>query len=143
MIALHCQSQVRRNISKNNPGATCCTYVTQPIDTPRAKEDFSNLLWQVSHRGVHVFRDEGAWFLLFEGKCTHLQPDVRCGIFETRPQACRDHSNDHCELDAPREEGFDLHFRIYDELLDYCKKKFKSWDKPRSGKTSGKNSKKH
>lgn len=111
-------------------GATCCTYITQPIDTPRTKKDFSNLLWQVSHQGVHAFRDEGTWFLLFEARCNHLQADGRCGIYHTRPRPCRDHSNDYCEFDAPREQGFDLHFPDYDSLLAYCKKKFKHWDKP-------------
>ena len=110
-------------------GSLCCTYVTQPIPTPRSKQDFSNLLWQVSHVGVHAFRDEGVWYLLFEGRCTHLQPDGRCGIYATRPEACRDHSNDNCELDASREESFDLHFKDYDELLAYCQKKFKNWGK--------------
>ena len=117
-------------------GATCCTYITQPINTPRSKEDFSNLLWQVSHQGVHAFRDEGTWYLLFEGRCTHLQSDGRCGIYETRPQACRDHTNDYCERDVPREEGFELHFQDYDELLEYCKKKFKNWDKAKGEKES-------
>lgn len=108
-------------------GSLCCTYVTQPIPTPRSKQDFSNLLWQVSHIGVHAFRDEGIWYLLFEGRCTHLQPDGRCGIYESRPHACRDHSADNCEADAPREKDFDLHFKDYDELLAFCKKKFKRW----------------
>ncbi len=119
-------------------GATCCTYVTQQIDTPRTKADFSNLLWQVSHQGVQAFRDEGIWYLLFEGRCTHLQADGRCGIYETRPQVCRDHSNDCCELDAPREQGFDLHFPDYESLLQYCRKKFRSWDKPKSADGSAK-----
>lgn len=110
-------------------GSLCCNYVTQPIPTPRSKQDFSNLLWQVSHVGVHAFRDEGTWYLLFDGRCTHLQPNGRCGIYETRPEACRDHSNDSCELDTPREESFDLYFKDYNELLAYSKKKFKSWDK--------------
>ena len=73
--------------------------------------------------------------------CTHLQADGRCGIYETRPQVCRDHSNDYCELDAPREEGFDLHFKGYDELLEYCKKKFKNWGKPKSKDVSAKKDK--
>ncbi len=123
-------------------GATCCTYVTQQIDTPRSKREFSDLLWQVSHQGVQAFRDEGTWYLLFEGRCTQLLPDGRCGIYETRPHICREHSNDCCEFDAPREEGFDLHFKGYDELLEYCKKKFKNWDKVESRKESGKAAKK-
>lgn len=105
----------------------CCTYVTQLIPTPRSKYDFDHLLWQVSHQGVQVYKDKDGWFLLFQTRCTHLQPGGRCGIYATRPQVCRDHSNDFCEYDAPAEEGFDLFFDGYESLLQYCRKRFKHW----------------
>lgn len=123
-------------------GSLCCTYVTQPISKPRTKQDFSNLLWQVSHAGVEAFRDEGEWYLLFEGRCSHLQADGRCGIYETRPEPCRDHSNDNCERDTPREEGFDLHFKDYESLLAYCQKKFKNWGKEKKKKPGKKKAEK-
>ncbi|HHJ11679.1 MAG TPA: YkgJ family cysteine cluster protein [Chromatiales bacterium] len=106
----------------------CCTYVTQQIDTPRSKDDFQTLLWQVSHEGVSAYKDEDGWFLLFDSRCSHLQPDGRCGIYEQRPWVCREHDNDYCEYDAPAEEGFELHFPDYDSLLAYCRKRFKRWD---------------
>jgi Fe-S-cluster containining protein len=109
-------------------GSLCCTYITHQIATPRSKLDFSNLLWQVAHQGVQLYRDGGIWFLLFEGRCAHLQNDGRCAIYATRPQACRDHSNENCEFGDGREVGFDLHFEHYQDLLKYCKKKFKNWD---------------
>ena len=31
--------------------------------------------------------------------CKHLQRDNRCGIYETRPQICRDYTTDNCEYD--------------------------------------------
>ena len=105
----------------------CCTYVTQDIDTPRSKADFEHLLWQVSHRNVSVYKDEDGWCLLFDTECTHLLPNGNCGIYENRPQLCRDHSNDYCEFDAPAEDGFDLYFPDYESLLKYCKKRYKSW----------------
>lgn len=105
----------------------CCTYITQAIDTPRTKYDFEHLLWQVSHENVRAYKDEDGWYLLMETRCTHLQPGGRCGIYEARPQICRDHSNDYCEYDAPAEEGFDLYFPDYQTLLKYCKKRFKKW----------------
>ena len=108
-------------------GSKCCTYVTQAIDTPRSKQDFDYLLWQVSHRNVRVYKDEGAWYLLFDSPCNHLGRDGRCGIYETRPQICREHSNDYCEFDAPAEEGFELYFDGYESLLNYCRKRFKRW----------------
>jgi hypothetical protein len=105
----------------------CCTYITQEISTPRAKTDFEHLLWQVSHRDVGVYKDEGRWYLLVENSCSHLQQDGRCGIYDERPGICREYSNDYCEFDAPADQGFELYFRNYDELLKYCKKRFKRW----------------
>ena len=109
-------------------GSICCTYVTQHIDTPRSKADFQHLLWQVSHDHVKAYKDEDGWTLLIEAKCQHLQIDGACGIYATRPQICRDHSNEYCEFDASSEDGFDLYFQDYEELLTYCKKRFKRWE---------------
>ncbi|MBI2779557.1 MAG: YkgJ family cysteine cluster protein [Gammaproteobacteria bacterium] len=107
----------------------CCTYITQHITTPRSKHDFDHLLWQVSHQNVNVYKDKDGWYLLVNNTCLHLQPGGRCGIYETRPEVCRNHSNDYCEYDAPAEDGFDLFFDGYEALLKYCKKRFKSWGK--------------
>lgn len=107
--------------------STCCTYVTQHLDTPRSKYDFEILLWQVSHRGIGVYKDEDGWFLHIESECLHLMPDGRCGIYQDRPTICRSHSNDYCEFDASAEDGFELWFPDYDSLLSYCKKRFKKW----------------
>lgn len=107
----------------------CCHYVTQEIDTPRSKYDYEHLLWQVSHPGVSAYKDSDGWTLMFATTCTHLRADGRCGIYEVRPQICRDHSNDFCEYDQPAEEGFDLHFPDYETLLAYCRKRFKRWER--------------
>jgi Fe-S-cluster containining protein len=106
----------------------CCTYTTEAIgEAPRSKADFEHLLWQVSHQGVEIYKDEDGWFLLMQGRCEHLGPSGACAIYEERPQICRDYDNDWCEFDAPAEKGFKLHFRNYAELLTYCKKRFKTW----------------
>jgi len=105
----------------------CCTYISQEIDTPRSKQDFDFLLWQISHRDIRLYKDEGRWYLLVENACTHLQPGGGCGIYDDRPQICRDYSNDWCEFDAPAEDGFELYFHGYEELLGYCRKRFKRW----------------
>ncbi len=111
-------------------GAKCCTYVTEHIDTPRSMEDFDTLLWQVSHQNLQLYKDEGDWFLLINGSCTHLQPDGRCGIYEVRPQICREHSNEDCEFNQlAGEDDFDLLFKNYTSLDTYCRKRFKTWDK--------------
>lgn len=107
--------------------STCCSYITQQIDVPRSKYDFEILLWQVSHRGVGVYKDDDGWFVMFDAPCTHLEMDGRCGIYEDRPTICRTHDNDFCEYDAPAEDGFELYFPDYSTLLVYCKKRFKKW----------------
>ena len=68
------------------------------------------------------------WTLLVSGSCQHLQPNGDCGIYETRPNICREHSNDYCEYDTTAEEGFELYFQTYEDLLKYCRKRFKRWD---------------
>ena len=110
-------------------GSLCCTYVTQQIDKPSGMKDFDLLLWQVSHDHVNIFKDEGEWFLAFNNRCQHLQDNGGCGIYDKRPLICREHSNDYCEYDQPAEEGFDLFFPDYESFDNYCRKRFKKWDK--------------
>ncbi|MCI0504956.1 MAG: YkgJ family cysteine cluster protein [Gammaproteobacteria bacterium] len=107
----------------------CCTYVTQQLETPRSMMDYDYLLWLVSHRNVSVFQDDDGWFLSAANPCLHLQPDGGCGIYEKRPQICREHSNDCCEFDGPAEEDYKKYFDSYESLDKYCRKKFKKWDK--------------
>ena len=94
-------------------GSICCTYVTQHMETPRSKEDFRQLLWQVSHQNVKLYKDDDGWTLLVDGKCQHLQVNGDCGIYDERPDICREHTNDYCEFDAPSEDGFELYFENY------------------------------
>lgn len=108
-------------------GSTCCTYTTEALGSVRAKSDFDHLLWQVSHQAVEVYKDHDGWFLLIRGSCEHLQPNGTCGIYETRPQVCRDYDNVWCEFDEPAQNHFQYHFRNHAELLAYCKRRFKRW----------------
>ena len=110
-------------------GTKCCGYITQSIDTPRTKDDFDYLLWQLAHRDMQAYKDEDGWFLLALNRCGFLGEGGRCQIYETRPQVCRDYENHYCEYDAPAEEGFELFFDSYESLLKYCQKRFKNWDK--------------
>ncbi|WJW75220.1 YkgJ family cysteine cluster protein [Thiohalobacter sp. IOR34] len=110
------------------PGTKCCTYITQKIPGPRSRDDFDHLLWQLAHRDVQAYRDSSGWYLLINSPCRFLEADGRCGIYATRPQLCRDYSNDYCEFDAPAEEGFELFFDGYESLLAYCRRRFRRWE---------------
>ncbi len=121
--------------------SSCCTYITQAIETPRDQHDFQNLLWQVAHANVSVFKDDNGWFLLIDGRCEHLQPDGLCGIYETRPLACSEHSDDNCEFEQDMSDMFTLYFPDYASLLEHCKKKFKHWGEEKPEKKKKKKSK--
>lgn len=110
-------------------GSICCTYVTQQIDTPRSMKDFDFILWQLSHRDVQAYKDEDGWFLLFNQTCRHLLPGGGCGIYERRPRICREYDNDFCEYDAPAQDGFELFFEDDAALDEYCRTRFKKWDR--------------
>ena len=86
-------------------GTKCCIYVTQEMETPRSMSDFDHMLWQLAHQDMQG-----------------------CNIYETRPQICRDYSNDFCEYDEPADIHFEYYFKTYQELDDYCRKRFKRWD---------------
>lgn len=49
------------------------------------------------HKGVPL--DDGTLLLFVNGQCPHLNEDGLCGIYETRPQICR-------EWDCSKEERF-------------------------------------
>jgi len=110
-------------------GSTCCTYITEALGSMRAKDDFEHLLWQVSHDNVEAYQDEDGWYLLIRGRCEHLGAGGVCGIYASRPQICRDYTNDWCEFDEPASKHFRHYFRNYAELLAYCRERFKRWDK--------------
>jgi Fe-S-cluster containining protein len=79
--------------------AKCCHYFALPIDPPTTSEEFDFIRWYLLHDRATVFTEDGDWYLLVHTTCKHLLPDNRCGIYETRPQICRDYSTDNCEYD--------------------------------------------
>lgn len=110
------------------PGTICCTYFTEHLDTPRSKIDFDHLLWQISHKNIEIYKDEEGWLLLVNEPCSHLLADGACGIYDVRFRVCRTYSDDWCEMDEPANQHFELYFKNYYELLEYCQKRFKTWE---------------
>ena len=108
-------------------GSLCCTYITEEITTPRSKAEFNHLLWQVSHDNVEIYKDDDGWTLMFKTMCSNLEIDGRCGIYDVRPDICREYTNDYCEYDSPPEDAWDLHFKDHSELYAYVQKRFKRW----------------
>lgn len=98
--------------------ATCCRYFAFPIDEPEDREDFDHLRWKMLHGRVAVFVEDGTWYLMIYADCIHLQEDHRCGIYETRPQICRDYSHEECEFEG---DGiYDQYFETPEQMWEFA-----------------------
>ncbi|HJQ97589.1 MAG TPA: YkgJ family cysteine cluster protein [Candidatus Polarisedimenticolaceae bacterium] len=108
--------------------AKCCKYFALEIDRPITPREHDHIRWYLLHEHVAVWVQDKAWFLEIRTRCKHLQPDNQCGIYETRPQICRDHGwpeadDMHpCEYFNEDKTGYDLHFENAEE--------FDAWSKP-------------
>jgi Fe-S-cluster containining protein len=65
-----------------------------------------------------VFIEEGSWYLLVYTKCKHLRDDHRCGIYDTRPQICRDYSTDKCEYED--DWVYEHYFETAEQVEEYA-----------------------
>jgi Fe-S-cluster containining protein len=97
--------------------AKCCRYFALPIETPTERKDFDYIRWYLLHERASVFVDDGDWYLLVHTVCRHLQPDNRCGIYDTRPQICRDYSTDKCEYDDSW--VYEKYFELPEQVAEY------------------------
>lgn len=79
--------------------AKCCKYFALPIEQPDCFEDWEYIRWYLLHNGATLFKEDDTWYLLVHAVCNFLQPDNRCGIYDTRPQICRDYSTNECEYE--------------------------------------------
>lgn len=114
----------------------CCRYIALPIDTPETREDFDSVRWYLIHDGIGAFVEDGAWYLTIQTNCRHLQPDFRCGIYETRPQICRDYSTDNCDYHSG-DYGWSHHFSAPEHLDDYLRQNPDAIRAPRKKRRGG------
>lgn len=106
--------------------AKCCRYFAMPIDTPETRQDLDFVRWYLLHERASVFIEDETWYLLVHTDCKHLQPDHRCGIYETRPQICRDYSTDNCEFDD--DAVYEMYFETAEQVAEYMEARFESDD---------------
>jgi Fe-S-cluster containining protein len=102
--------------------AKCCKYFALPIETPTDPEDFDFLRWYLLHDRASLFTEENEdeendWYLLVHTTCKHLREDNLCGIYETRPQICRDYTTKNCEYED--EWTYDQYFETPEQIDEY------------------------
>jgi len=106
-----------------NDCGQCCTYIAVEIDNPTGFEDYDNIFWYLTHKGISVYVDfEGDWFIEFETVCENLSPEKTCQIYEERPHMCSSFSWDECEKTA-QEPAWKVRFTTPDELFSYVEAK--------------------
>lgn len=98
--------------------AKCCRYFALPIDAPENWKDFDYIRWFLLHADTSVFLEDDIWYLLVHTTCKHLQPDLRCGIYDTRPEICREYSTDNCEYDD--EWVYERYFETAEQIYEYA-----------------------
>lgn len=97
--------------------AKCCRYFALPIDTPENDRDYDFIRWYLVHEMASIFTEDDTWYLLVHAKCKNLLDDNRCGIYETRPQICREYHTDNCEYED--HWTYDRYFELADQLTEY------------------------
>lgn len=98
--------------------AKCCHYFALPIDTPEEWRDFDYIRWYLLHDRASVFVDDGDWYLMVHTTCKHLRDDHLCGIYETRPQICRDYTTDNCEYEE--DWTYEQYFETPEQIDEYA-----------------------
>ncbi len=98
--------------------AKCCHYFALPIDTPESERDFDFIRWYLLHDRASVFTEDDSWYILVHTKCRHLQDNYQCGIYETRPQICRDYTTDNCEYED--DWVYDRYFETPEQVEEYA-----------------------
>lgn len=98
--------------------AKCCRYFALPIETPTTRKDYDYMRWFLLHDRASIFTDDDTWYLLVHTTCRHLREDNRCGIYETRPQICRDYTTDNCEYEDSW--VYDRYFETPEQVEEYA-----------------------
>lgn len=98
--------------------AKCCRYFALPIDVPTTRQDFDFIRWYLLHEHASVFTEDDTWYLLVHTTCKHLLDDHRCGIYETRPQICREYTTKDCEYED--HWTYDHYFEAPEQLEEYA-----------------------
>jgi uncharacterized protein len=102
----------------NHCTAKCCHYFALAIEEPVNRKDFDFIRWYLLHDRATVFVDDESWYLLVHTTCKHLQANYRCGIYETRPQICREYTTDACEFED--DWCYEKYFETPEQIDEYA-----------------------
>ena len=96
----------------------CCRYFALPIETPTGLQDYEFIRWYMLHGETTIFCEDDDWYLMVHNRCDHLMDDNRCGIYNTRPQICRDYTTDDCEYED--DWTYDHYWETPEQMAEYA-----------------------
>lgn len=101
----------------------CCKKLAFHVEARLKKEDFEDLKWYLYHEGVIVYIDnEGDWMVQVPIKCTKLDKNGRCTIYDKRPPICRKSEVEDCEKNT---NEMAVVFKTAKDLEKYMKENLK------------------
>jgi Fe-S-cluster containining protein len=115
---LNLKPKVKENVCiKCN--AVCCRSVAIQWHEPKDKEDWEHIKWLVSHKNIHVYKDnEDDWIIEFFTDCEHLDKKNLCRIYHKRMDICQDLQTDECEKYG-KGEYYKMIFRHMEDVDNY------------------------
>jgi len=101
----------------------CCRHIAVQIDEPEDEDDYADIMWYLLHDNVNVFIDEeDDWYIEFLTRCSALNDDNSCGVYETRPPICRKYDPDEC-VKHGEGQAEKFKFQTREDLFAYLKLK--------------------
>jgi Fe-S-cluster containining protein len=102
-------------------GGECCKKLAFQIEAPKNPVDYGDIKWYLYHKDVIVYIDNsGDWMVQVPIKCTKLDKNNRCTIYDERPPICRLSKVEECEKNT---NEMDVVFRTVEDLEKYMKQK--------------------
>ncbi len=77
--------------------ALCCHYITIEIDKPTSKRRKDDVRWYLLHEGITLLVTSDRWLIKVPTRCTELNEDYTCNIYENRPLTCREYTTENCD----------------------------------------------
>jgi len=97
----------------------CCQYAVIELKTPETKKDLELIRWYLLHNIIIFIEDDGSWCAEIKNKCTSLNNQGLCSIYNIRPEICCEYGQEECEKNKGETHGIKHTFKTQEEFLEY------------------------
>jgi Fe-S-cluster containining protein len=79
----------------------CCRSFAIQIPRPEEFEDFDDIRWYFYHKPAFVYIDsEDDWIVEIPVKCSNLDDDGKCRIYDKKPSVCKSLDPETCSVNV-------------------------------------------